>query len=47
MVETGYGRSTLAQGQYVEKTLDGSAKWIANNYIKSSYDKDTMKYLQQ
>lgn len=76
MVETGYGRSTLAKGQYVEgvkvynffgiaafdgsavssgkyyaykmgwtsveKTLDGSAKWIADNYIKSSYKQNTL-----
>ena len=80
MVETGYGRSTLAKGQYVdtangkvkvynffgiaaydgtadssgknyaykmgwtsvEKTLDGSAKWIADNYIKSSYNQNTL-----
>ena len=81
MVETGYGRSTLAKGQYVstpngqvkvynffgiaafdgtadssgknyaykmgwtsvEKTLEGSAKWIADNYIKNSrYNQNTL-----
>ena len=76
MVETGYGTSTLAKGQYVngvkvynffgisafdgsavssgknyaykmgwtsvEKTLDGSAAWIASNYIKSSYNQNTL-----
>ena len=81
MVETGYGRSTLAKGQYVntangqvkvynffgiaafdgtadssgknyaykmgwtsvEKTLEGSAQWIADNYIKNSrYNQNTL-----
>ncbi|WP_052356532.1 SH3 domain-containing protein [[Clostridium] dakarense] len=86
MWETGYGSSTLAQGQVltsykgqalsspvkvynffgigafdgtanlsgaeaayangwtsVEKTIEGSAKWIANNYLKSSkYDQNTV-----
>ena len=26
----------------VEKTLEGSAQWIANNYIKSSYNQNTL-----
>lgn len=81
MVETGYGRSTLAKGQYintangqvkvynffgiaafdgtadssgknyaykmgwtsVEKTLEGSAQWIADNYIKNlRYNQNTL-----